>query len=470
MKVIHRISEGLAVSKPSQKFDGFCLGDRDGGYLWLDDKPTSRYQGWFTNIGENLVKTLENVEVADAPDVSAIINNFWNVKRVRGLVTEEFFVPEHRPAMAYSVNLASKISLTFDIKCSFENAEFGRHYAVERAGSCILISFHNDNREGETFLALIGDSSNPNILQKWILRDYSYDRGRESKPYLRWVFKAIEFEGATRIVMAAGNDRNEVISQAAYVFKNFAALRAKRRRGFAQTAALFKSNFGIDHKSGLHANSELAASGICAINSLESLLTGPEDNRGLFAGFPWFFQFWQRDEALSLAGLSQADAALAFPVFLNLIEGLEDCLDGMPPDGIGWIFFAAADYISKHLLNRKEEQQISMILEKTISYWIKNQTAGGFAVNEPGLTWMDSLDRSGACIELQALRLAAYRLAARISASSSKRQFYHGLEIDLLLKTKKNFCGGSVMPDGYDPLSRNIDATVRPNIFLAAYA
>ena len=107
MKVIHRISEGLAVSKPSQKFDGFCLGARDGGYLWLDDKPTSRYQGWFTNIGENLVKTLENVEVADAPDVSAIINNFWNVKRVRGLVTEEFFVPEHRPAMAYSVNLAS---------------------------------------------------------------------------------------------------------------------------------------------------------------------------------------------------------------------------------------------------------------------------------------------------------------------------------------------------------------------------
>ena len=473
MKAVHRICEGCStISKSGDTGPGgFCLGDLDGGYLWLDTAPASRYQGWFVRRGETLLKTVENIELIGADPVSAVINNFWNVKRVRGAVTEEFFIPSARHALVYKVSRPSGIALTLDIKKTFENIELGRHYDITPDGNRALVRFYRDNDpESEFFLAVVSDSSLSHICREWVERDHPYDRKRGSKPFERWVFRALTFQNASIIVVAASGNRQEAQKEADLVFNDLAKLRSKRRGEHMDTVALFKNNFGIDHARGLHANSELAAGGVCGINALRSLVVPQGDLKCLSAGFPWFFQFWQRDQAISLAGLSLAMPSAVLPVFLNLIRRLEEGFEDAAPDGVGWIFFAARDLVIKHLLSAHELRRVSVLLEKIVTYLLKNQTIGGFAVNDPGTTWMDSLGREGARIETQALRLNLYGLASMISVNASKRAFYRSLEIDLLLETRKKFMAGDILADGCDPAAGTLDATVRPNIFLAAYA
>ncbi len=108
-------------------------------------------------------------------------------------------------------------------------------------------------------------------------------------------------------------------------------------------------------------------------------------------------------------------------------------------------------------------------MEKIIGSLLKYQTRDSFALNVPRETWMDSLERTVAPIEIQALRLNLYKLASQLRGFWQNKGFYLKLEKELRKKVREKFWNNQILADGYDPDKGVSDFTSRPNIFLAAY-
>ena len=78
-------------------------------------------------------------------------------------------------------------------------------------------------------------------------------------------------------------------------------------------------------------------------------------------------------------------------------------------------------------------------------------------MNDAKETWMDSISREGACIEIQALTLAACKLARKLKKPLK-------IEKELKKKVIEEFWNRIYLKD------RANDETIRPNLFIAAYA
>ena len=215
---------------------------------------------------------------------------------------------------------------------------------------------------------------------------------------------------------------------------------------------------------------EIGMAEICARNSLAMLLAGANGAIGLRAGLPWFFQFWKRDETVSLPALARFEEAAAMKIFWRQLNGLAvDSADARTADWPGWLFFAGAGFLKNFKFNIGEAGLVSIRLEKEIEGLLKNNTKNNFAVNGVGKTWMDSLARAGAGVEIQALRLNMYDLAAELAEDKKQRNYYSGLKKNLLVAFRKSFFDGNRLADTFDPDKNEADFTVRPNIFLAEY-
>jgi glycogen debranching enzyme len=200
------------------------------------------------------------------------------------------------------------------------------------------------------------------------------------------------------------------------------------------------------------------------------LFAKKSDSVGVRAGLPWFFQFWQRDEAVSLKGLSQFDQKTAAKIFWRQLAELRaGDFHSDTADGIGWLFLRASDFYRSGKFNVKETAIIRESLENSIKYLLESNTRRGLAVNGRGQTWMDSLDRSGACIEIQALRLNMYSLAADLAIDQKQAKYYRELEENLKNNVRILFFDGNNLIDRFDTDNDQADYAIRPNIFLAAY-
>jgi len=154
-------------------------------------------------------------------------------------------------------------------------------------------------------------------------------------------------------------------------------------------------------------------------------------------------------------------------LFKRANELQESNLADITPDALGWQFLRLENYID--VLNNKEKSRIEQLLERVILYCLMNQTENDFAVSGACQTWMDSIERPGAQIEMQTFRLKIYNLAGRLSASAVKREFWQRLEAKLLLKTRQYFFDNTTAFDSIDPQTGKQNPVARPNIFLAAY-
>jgi len=130
-------------------------------------------------------------------------------------------------------------------------------------------------------------------------------------------------------------------------------------------------------------------------------------------------------------------------------------------DGMGWLFRRAADYLE--LLDNYEMKYIISKLEESIKNIEKKYIKEGMVFNNPQETWMDTVwdydNRAGYRIEIQALQLHMYHLAANLTGKKK----YLQKETRLKKLIKKNFWNGHYLDDGFG------DSTIRPNVFLAYY-
>lgn len=456
MRIIHSF-KNFKTEKEAEANLGFILTNSLGDFLWFGTAgPASRYQGWFVSSDSKPHKIIENIALVDANGAeisvfSEIENNVFRVSRKSAAGKETFFLPANHRAFVYETDSKNKVRLTLDVKEIYESKELGRNYEIGLEKGVLIVKFNQDN-EFAVYVAIKSDGGFEE-KKEWILRKYDYDKERNSPPFEKWVYGALDF-AASKIVFAAAFEKEAAVNEAKEVFENSAQYKAETRRAGLKPP-----------------KSEQEAAYFLAQNSLTGLVAIRDGLGGIRAGLPWFFQFWGRDEAISLKALAGINKNLAKEILFSRLgqireDGRMSVFSGLPlasADAAGWLFKRAADFIDLKIVNKGEVEKVAFQLEKTIDGLLKFYTQDGFDINGPRETWMDSNYgddfREGARIEIQALRLNMYKLARRLTG----KEKYQVLEATLVQKGREKFFKSSLLADGLE------DWTVRPNIFIAYY-
>jgi len=402
----------------------------------------SRYQGLFFSHQGKVFRTISHFDLKGSP--GAVLNEFWKASRDREGVQESFWFAPRLPVFFYELSSPAKVDAILDCKLNFDNREWGRNYHFSFEDKVLLIHFEklNDAREqsGPEFdfwLALYGCEFE--ILDKWERASYPFDELRNSPPFSRWVLRG--FRASDSFVVAFSASKEDALKLAKSSWKS----REKLAKA-AEKQAVVKANHikNGDFRTAF----EGAQYSLLCLNC----------ETGLYAGLPWFHQRWARDELVCVkALLHSGQESLAKSILFDWLEKLQGWkLPGALNEAAAdcWLFLRFEDYLTS--LKKKEKEYI---LEKLSSYLseAENNLQKGLVVNGAKETWMDSVDRSGARIEIQALVLAACRLSRLLGKE---------VELEQRLKedVKKAFWRKKYLADGAD------DDLVRPNVFIAAYA
>ena len=524
MKIIHNLGV-LSISKATEKNAGFLLTNRRGSYCSFSNA-ASRYQGmfYFDAKSMEIYKFIENIEIAGKNGVDLLKNGFYYAERMKNDIAENFMMPRSFNSLVYELSESNEVDLILDCKKSFDNREWGRNYEVSKEGNCIIVKFtkNTDSREDSTsgknefvlFLAIKSDISEYEAANEWFERHYNDDEKRNSPPFKRHVYKALKIRGR-KFVFSISRNKETAINESEHVFSNLQDIREQEKRHFLGLVGEGHIKKIITSEK---ISNEIKVAYVNAANSLGNLAVHGKKIAGVFAGFPWFFQFWSRDSLLSLKALSKINKNLADNILIDYLSRIND--DGRLPnlvgthdskflgsaDSIGWLFLRCnnlvekisrdkekinsikksmywikqsrlansqriKDYIKRcnSIISRKENEDYTILygmenaLEKSINGLLKLHTKDGFEFNESMETWMDTDfggdDRKGMRIELQALRLSMYKLGFELTQNYK----YKVLENTLKIKVRQKFWNGKILADGLN------DWTIRPNIFIAAY-
>jgi glycogen debranching enzyme len=427
MKVSHFLTVRKKIEKEIDNAS-FLLSNKLGDYLWMSDNVRSRYEGWFCRLDEKMYRFIETIEVEEGGDVLGIENSFNHVERKRNNVEEIFYLSESSHTFIYELSQKKNIRVFFDFRESYSSFP-GKDYKITKEKDSFIIKF-----DPHLYLAIKVQEGND--IQEKIRRHYSYDESRNSPPFTRDVYKGLLLSGK-RFVFAVATTKKDAQRELKKIFlKNN-----------------LKEKNDIDFLS--------------AKNALDSLLVLNE--KGAYAGLPWFFHFWQRDEAISLKSIIDIDKNIGREIFFRLLKnGLKKGPGGVRNiDTIGWLVKRAEDILP--FLNVTEREKIKREIKKYLEEFLWAFTEEGLFVNQPHETWMDSLDRDGARIELQAMKLNMYKVLRKMSDKKSEKSFYKKLEFEMRDKVKKIFFDGFNLYDGYYPREKRLEKIIRPNIFIAAY-
>lgn len=383
-------------------------------------------------VGKKLFKIIENIELLGASQATLLKNNFWNIERQRGRVKESFFLPRFFNSLVYEASENSDIEIVLDIKESYSSSECGRFYEILQEKDKIIVHYTQEGLElKEVFVAFKSQNNQVCPIKEWALRQYPLDKERNSPPFERYVFRALRFQGETKVVAAVAETKEEAVREVEYVFKNLARLKKasqqELKKGYPKILCQDKS-IGLAY--------------LCAVHSLKSLLCYANKGKrvlGLYAGLPWFFQFWGRDEGFCLKALKELEPKAAEEILTTRLKGLNRKAKGLNlTDQEAWYFkraegFAFARPTAQAVLRK-------ILLNKIEPFVLATET------------WMDSIQRQRAPLELQCFLLGV-------------------CPQDKALKkiVQEKFWNGKILADGFNPNSNLADFTLRPNIFLAAY-
>ncbi len=452
MKVVYKFGKKVVSGKADNT--DFILSNNTGSYLFLSENPASRYQGFFFIDDFRMFKTVENIELLRDDRISEIIYDSTGIKRKRKNISEGFFI--YNNSLIYELNKKSDVVIYLDVKESYDNDEWGRFYEISEERGKVIVKFTKKQGGKEKFTVYIAiklDRLNYKKTNEWIKREYKLDEKRNSPPSERHVYSPLRLS-IKKMVVSCSRDKSRAVKESDFVYKNY----KKLKKG-----GLFKPNQKIK-------NSELNIAYNCARNSLNNLYISTDHTKGVFAGLPWFFQFWNRDEFISLKALiSIGKEKEAKDILLNQLNGIKTngrMLNRYPDpvleaaDAAGWLFLRILDLSKMRRLSKKEKGVIKEKLEFCIESLIRNYSQKGLIYCNKKESWMDTIDRRGFNIEIQALQLCMYRLLHSLNGGKFSKYLEERMKRDV----RKNFWNGKVLLDNLG------EKVIRPNVFIAAYA
>ncbi len=442
MRITHLI-DNYKVSKEVLSGASLFSTNRLGAYLWLwGNMSYSRYQGWFVRIGGEMHKIIDEIKINNLPSGFQEINNIWTeeghkLQRTRSGTIESFSLSQESNALVYQLSHVSEINLLLDVRSSYEVSRWGRNYDIYFQKDFIFIKYQQ--KTNKTFFICIPKKGSKNWVKvgEWEKKTCVYDKKRHSSPYEVYVYNALKVI-SDRLIIGVG--RSEKEAKASIQKTNMLQLEPNEKHSTGSRKAY---------------NASLKFFQALAEKSLKSLLV--YNNRGnilgLYAGLPWFFQFWLRDEAISLKALSLIGQNISKEFFTNRLAQTTKKESNRAfkysPDGLLWLIYR---YLSLYAAKAFPEDGL---IEKIGGLVRKSESCGAL---EGGLSWMDTLVRQGA-IEHYCLQLAIYQFAHKISHNT----LYLEKERRLARQVKAHFWNGKILADSKSSW------TLRPNVFLAYY-
>ncbi|MBW2992125.1 hypothetical protein KY345_02815, partial [Candidatus Woesearchaeota archaeon] len=469
MKAVHSW-KNLSIEKEVEDNTGFLLANKNGGYCSFTFPNISRYNGFFVFEKELMFRILESIDIKDSGKLKQLTNTFYSAEAEFENCKVNFFFPSSSNSLVVEFDKPREIDLLFDIRRSYDNDDKEREYKVDIMPGKAVISYRKRKKgiiDYGIFAALraIGKIEK---IDEWVKKEYPLDKKRSSSPFEWYPYRCLNLK-AKKLVITACSDRKKAERESARIFSSAKKLAEKER-------AVIES-FDFPKKIPLN----ISFSYLSCLASLKGL----KYDNSLFAGLPWYFQNWTRDTAVSLKALIDIGEfkpvkEIIFSLFSlldydgNMKSRVGDIGSGglNSADALGWTCLRCSQFISalkkknllRKYLTKKEEEELAEKIEHSVFLITKFKTKDGLAVNNEQETWMDTKygddTRAGSRIEIQALRLALYRFAYEFT----KKKEFRDSEEQLKELVYKNFWNMKYLDDGKD------DFTVRPNIFLAAYA
>ena len=163
---------------------------------------------------------------------------------------------------------------------------------------------------------------------------------------------------------------------------------------------------------------EISKAFSCSAVCLKDLVHESDYGTGMYAGFPWFLDFWGRDTFWSLLGLTDAgDFETVKKILICYLRSYND-KSGLPTlismenerkyysDDIDPLFLIASNYYVQMSADHTFARKIQPIAKRMIK---KIKTENKMIKTSPDGTWMDSYKRHGNAIDIQSLWVEALK-------------------------------------------------------------
>jgi glycogen debranching enzyme len=435
----------------------------NGAYFY--NNPNSKFQGLYYPIKNDehnwtLFKVIDHIQIDS--EIKTITNFFTHIelKTDKGSIGIKF----ENDVLHLDLDYDGELTFTLDMRESYEHEDKGRVYEFEREKNNIILEytkyFNNmlENISYTKFLSIRTRFDHEKVME-WRLQHYSEDEKRQSNPYELYVFDAFKLKckGKDTIKISFSDEKKNAINNLNKEIKP-------------------QYDFIEREKDSIEYN--------CAVKSLLDLYVDFANNKGFYAGLPWFFQIWTRDESISMKSIIDLKKYdLAKQILLRRIHLISE--SGRIPnrfpysklgtaDGTGWTFKRIHELILKIKENEPFEEYFSFKdlnyidrqLKKSIQ--LSRKDTNDFLIkNQPLETWMDTSYgddvRDGYRIEIQALWLSMLKLSNYLDELLKHKPTYKTLEKNTREKVKSEFFTGEILKDGSN------DNTIRPNVFLAHY-
>ncbi|HYD03445.1 MAG TPA: amylo-alpha-1,6-glucosidase [Alphaproteobacteria bacterium] len=523
MIITHKIKKDSVKKNVFNTLDrhlSIFLLNKRGHYFSIPANPTdsiTNMHGWYNLIDENngndytLYKSIDNIYLSKA--VTEIVNNYSNTERLSSDTVERFTLAKN--GLIYEVDSYNEfIHLDLDFREIFNPDDKGRIYNIYKHEDLIIVEYtkySDDSRsyaQRKAFLVIKG-ANDYELVNTWSQKIYHYDINRKNSGNF-YIYNALKIPCRKNIKLyfAFAEDKDVAIQKLDDIFLNASKIE-ERHSDYVNDVLSLKNS--IKSISG----DEAAFAYSCSINAIEGLsMQLPISHKkitGMWAGLPWFFQYWSRDELISVMSLileHRYDYSKEL-LMKYLAEIMSDGrLSNRYPaanlgnaDGIGWLFKRLQGFLSVSEQRDNFHNYFSLYdlnyIRERLKFSIKRiqekHSRDGLIINDRQETWMDTFNneaydkdfREGARIEIQALFLSQLKLLGmlenylankyvkkndKLLKVSPELSNINKLEEDTKALVREKFLkkvdGRLHLMDGYDcPM----DSVTRPNIFIAYY-
>ena len=441
MKVTHKLTNP-AITKQIDVPQAFLLGNDRQDFVNFYGETCSRYEGWFVKHKEDHLKVLANIEVSGETPTEIILEPLFSlVGRKYKDFKESYFLLKDEPVLIYELSQTKNFTVRLDIRHIFDEPQWGRNYSTWRIENGIMVGYLDEGKNEQYFVALLTDGP-INETKSWQETRYSRDEKRHSAPVSLYEFEVGSFE-SSKLVMAFGATEKEANKRAQNSFDE-------------KKISLLKEGKNVSVKPA-HKNAVKAAT-FYSHKALEDLFIG----NGLMAGLPWFNKTWSRDELLSIPALEPKKAKAIIKKYLKAAwpSGKIPVILGgsaLSSDALGTLCWAILNTGIK--LSIDEKITLADKLIKAVGLLEENDYLG-FVYSDTNESWMDSIDREGYLIEIQALYAKilelTYALTGDIRYDEKRAKVLKNIRMYYLYS---KHCSAD----------RLEDPAIRPNVFLAAF-
>lgn len=513
MKVTHKLSETFSKECDDSNLSIFML-SKLGNYFSLPANPSrsiSNYSGYFFNIDDTMFKTLENISLLSRDDKMLkipyeIVNGFNYAERLYNGYYEKFTLVKN--GLIYDVESEDEIyiDIDMDFRWVHDYDDTGREYRIHKIDDSLIIEYNKyvdnslKNKSYTKYMIINGIHESYEIPGNWVKKNYSYDASRSSRSEF-YIYHALRlsFKGKNRFIFAFSEKKIDAFDKIMDIKKNNQLIE-EIHQSYAD------NHLGTKYSISKTTGKEPAFGYINALHAIDGVMIKTNDIKGLWAGLPWFFQYWSRDELISIKALIlEGKKEFVKEVLNRHINAIQS--NGRLPniytsngpsglgsaDSIGWLFKRIKDIVAlleehdadSNYFSLYELKYIRERLQFAIKQLMNNHYRDGLIHNDPLETWMDTNQgndfREGFRIEIQCaflcmlsvMNMLNHLLANKFVKKHDKlinitqpELDYRKLERDTAMLVRERFFINGYLNDGWNCSNSDIS---RPNIFLAYY-